>query len=162
MSKVAIKKFLGHLWYLSEELVAFAFFDDEVSVETKRKMVNALNNEGLEYSPKRLSLNVNHILEKNIEDFVSSNTLRFFDITGISSEFLKKEVEIWEDDESYKASKDIVRSIRVVNDIAERGVALMEEYNKLITANEEQKQYLLLIKQYRQKFPDTKKSTLLS
>lgn len=68
MSKVAIKKFLGHLWYLSEELVAFAFFDDEVSVETKRKMVNALNNEGLKYSPKRLSLNVNHILEKNIED----------------------------------------------------------------------------------------------
>lgn len=163
MSKVAMRKFLGHLWYLSEELVTFAFFDDEVSVETKRKMVNALNIEGFEYSPKRSSLDVNHILEKNIEDFVSSNTLRFFDINGISSKFLKKEVEIWEDDESYKASKDIVCSMRVVNNIAERSVALMEEYNKLITANEEQKQYLLLlIKQYRQKFPDTKKSTLLS
>lgn len=78
MSKVAIRKFLGHLWYLSKELVAFAFFNDEVSVETKRKIVNALNNEGLEYSPKRLNLDVNHIFEKKIEDFVSSNTLRFF------------------------------------------------------------------------------------
>jgi hypothetical protein len=47
--------------------------------------------------------------------------------------------------------------MRVVNDIAERGVALMEEYNKLHTTNEEQKQYLLLlVKQYRKKRPDTK------
>jgi len=27
ISKKAMKKFLGHLWYLSEELIAFAFFD---------------------------------------------------------------------------------------------------------------------------------------
>lgn len=53
--------------------------------------------------------------------------------------------------------------MRVVNDIAERGVALIEEYNKLITINEEQKQYLLLVvKQHRQKYPNTKKSTLLA
>jgi len=45
--------------------------------------------------------------------------------------------------------------MRVVNDIAERGVTLMEEYNKLHTTNEEQKQFLLLlIKQFRQKYPD--------
>lgn len=39
IAKVALKKFLGHLWYLSEEL-AFAFFD-EVSLAIKRKMVDA-------------------------------------------------------------------------------------------------------------------------
>lgn len=53
--------------------------------------------------------------------------------------------------------------MRVVNDIAERGVALMDEYNKLHTTDEDQKQYLLLLlKQYRKKYPDSKKSTLLS
>jgi len=31
VAEVAIKKFLGHIWYLSEELLAFAFFDDRVS-----------------------------------------------------------------------------------------------------------------------------------
>lgn len=35
MSKKALTKLLGHLWYLSEELVALAFFDDEVSFESK-------------------------------------------------------------------------------------------------------------------------------
>jgi hypothetical protein len=151
-----MKKFLGHLWYLSEELVAFAFFDNEVSLTTERKMVDALNNEGVEHPLKCINL------DPDLIDFVSSNTLRFFSAMGVPSEFLENNVEIWEEDEVYKRSREIVRAMRVVNDIAERGAALMEEYNKLHTTNEEQKQYLLLlVKQYRQKYPDTKKSTLL-
>ncbi|GBP22025.1 hypothetical protein EVAR_18666_1 [Eumeta japonica] len=39
LSKVALKKIIGHLWYLSEELVSFAFFDDEIALDTKQKMV---------------------------------------------------------------------------------------------------------------------------
>lgn len=163
IAKAAVKKILSHLWYLSEELVAFAFFDDKVPLETKRKMVNAVENEGLEYYPKRRTLEYDLILNTNLEDFVSSNTLRFFNIAGLSSDFLKKDVELWNDDEDYKTAKAVVHSMRVVNDLAERGVALMEEYNKLHTTNEEQKQYLLLlVKDYRQKFSDSNKSTLLS
>lgn len=103
------------------------------------------------------------ILTKNLEDFVLSNTRRFFQITEMTTDFLKNDVETWDDDESYKKNKAIVHSMRVVNDIAERGVALMEEYNKLHTNDEEQKQYLLLlVKDYRKRIPNTKKSTLLS
>ncbi|CAH2098311.1 unnamed protein product [Euphydryas editha] len=54
-------------------------------------------------------------------------------------------------------------SMKVVNDIAERGVALIEEFNKLVTTDEDQKQFLLLVvKNYRQMYPDIKKSTLLA
>jgi hypothetical protein len=38
-----------------------------------------------------------------------------------------------------KAAKFAITSLRVVNDIAEQGVALMDEYNKLHTNDEEQK-----------------------
>jgi hypothetical protein len=69
---------------------------------------------------------------------VSSNTVRFFSATGVSSEFLQKTVQILEE-EVYKRNREIVCAMRVVNDSAERGVALMEEYNKLRTTNEEQK-----------------------
>lgn len=162
ISKKAMKKFLGHLWYLSEELIAFAFFDENVSSETKRKMVDAMHNKGIEYPMKRISLDPDIVLRKNLEDFVTKNTRRFFDILGISSQFLNKDVDHWNEDEDFKKSKEIVQSMRVVNDTAERGVALMEEYNKLHTTNEEQKQFLLLlIKQFRQKYPDRKKSTLI-
>lgn len=164
LSRKASKKILGHLWYLSEELVALAFFDDKVPIETKREMVNALKKEGSEDPPKRIQLDLEVVKQKDLDYFVSRNTLRFFKIMGFKTEYLEKDVPIeeWDQYDSYKKSKEIVKSMKVVNDIAERGVALMEEYNKLHTTNEEQKQYLLLlVKQYRQKYPNANKSTLL-
>ncbi|KAL4721447.1 hypothetical protein ACJJTC_007164 [Scirpophaga incertulas] len=163
LATIALKKILNHLWYLSEELVSLAFFDDELSVQEKKKMVEALKIEGTHDCLKRINLDMATIHEKNIENFVSSNSLKFFQVLGISSDFFYKDVETWNEDPDYIAAKNIVHSLRVVNDIAERGVALMEEYNKLITTNEEQKQYLLLlVKEYRKKYPNTNKSTLAS
>ncbi|GBP29714.1 40S ribosomal protein SA [Eumeta japonica] len=77
-------------------------------------MVIALSEEGSEYSPKRITLDISHIEEKSIENFVNSNTLRFFTILGIPSTFLQKEPRLWEEDEDYKASREIVRSMRVI------------------------------------------------
>ena len=94
--------------------------------------------DGTDNIEKRITLDINAIENKSLEDFVSSNTLNFFSITGISSGFLKKKVEDWEDDAEYQKSRQLVRCMRVVNDIAERGVALMDEYNKIHTNNEEQ------------------------
>jgi len=48
-----------------------------------------------------------------------------------------------------------------VNDVAERGVALIQEFNNIITTDEEQKQMLLqVVETHRKKFPDAKKSTM--
>ena len=78
---------------------------------------------------------------KQLEDFVTKTTLIFFIITGISGDFLKRDVDSWEPDDDYKSARITARSIRVVNEIADRGVALMEAYNQLHSSNEEQKQY---------------------
>lgn len=52
--------------------------------------------------------------------------------------------------------------MKTVNDIAERGFALVQEFNKLHTKDEDQFQYLLQnVKDFRQKYPDSKKSTFL-
>jgi len=70
-SQIAITKFCGHLWYFSAELCAFAFFDEAVSIDTKRKMIKALYNE--ESTSEMLSTtqriiispkNANELLEK--------------------------------------------------------------------------------------------------
>mgnify|MGYP006352973215 FL=1 len=163
VADVAPKKFLGHLWYLSEELVAFAFFDDAVSLDTKRQMVEALHNTGGNEHPlKRITLDPAVISSKQLQDFVTENTQRFFTITGISSAFLQTDVESWKTNDDYNTAQTTVISIRVVNDIAERGVALMDEYNKLHTNNEDQKQFLLLIvKEFHQRYPDRNKQTLM-
>lgn len=63
----------------------------------------------------------------------------------MSTDFLEREVESWKTDDGYKSSKTTVTCTRVVNDIADCGVALMYECNKLHTNIEQQKQYLLLV-----------------
>jgi hypothetical protein len=74
VANAALKKLAGHLWYLSEELVAFAFFDERVPIDTKAKMIQALQNEGNENLPKRVTVDQDSILEKNLDYFVSANT----------------------------------------------------------------------------------------
>jgi len=57
-------------------------------------MVEALKNEGMKYLLKRLNIEPDTALIKNLDDFVSNNTLRFFNILGILPQFLNKDVEI--------------------------------------------------------------------
>ncbi|KAL4104535.1 hypothetical protein QTP88_019830 [Uroleucon formosanum] len=94
-SQIAIKKFCSHLWYLSAELCGFAFFDEAVSIDTKRKMVKALNNEKstsemLSTTQRIISpKNANELLEKEIEDFVCVKTNNLFKRFAIQHRFFK-------------------------------------------------------------------------
>ncbi|KAL4092416.1 hypothetical protein QTP88_026917 [Uroleucon formosanum] len=169
-SQIAIKKFCGHLWYLSAELCGFAFFDEAVSIDTKRKMVKALNNEKstsemlsttqrIIISPK----NANELLEKEIEDFVCVKTNNLFKRFAINTDFLKLDPSTWRSNEDFQKLIVLLKKIPVINDVAERGVQLIEEYNDKITKDESQKQYLLqVVSDYRKKFPDHKKETLIT
>ena len=55
----------------------------------------------------------------------------------------------------------IVKRFHVVNDMAEGGVKLIQDYNESITKDEEQKQYVLqVVAECRKLFPNTLKATL--
>ena len=95
--------------------------------------------------------------------FVPSNTLPFFRILELDSQFLDTDPETWIHNEVYLAAEEIVKSLTVINDSAERGVALIEEYNNLQTCDEEQKQHLLLtVSEHRKHYPNFNKSTLIA
>jgi len=58
-------------------------------------------------------------------------------------------------------ARKIINKLQVVNDVAERGVALLKEYNEIITKDEDQKQFLLLAVQHHRKlYPNVNKGTL--
>lgn len=58
--------------------------------------------------------------------------------------YSKKNLEVrpenWNGLEGYKNGKEIIESLRVVNDTVEQGIKLMEEFNDKFTKNEDQKQ----------------------
>ena len=67
----------------------------------------------------------------------------------------------WSDDPQYLFALEVVKNLRVVNDGAERGVALMSEFNLVCTKNENQKQCMLRgVYEHRQRFTSCLKSKL--
>lgn len=165
ISLVALKKFKNHLWYLSPEAVGLAFFDNNVPVSTKQKMVAALENDcELEQNTKRVNVNGREIAEifnGGIEQFVSVATKALFERFQINTNFLKLNPAKWHQDQSYKKAVEVMNKLKVVNDSAERGVKLMEEFNDLFTKNERQKQFVIkIVSDYRNRFPDCNKKTL--
>ena len=54
-----------------------------------------------------------------------------------------------------------IGGLKVVNDIAERGVKLMEEFKDILTGDEEQRKMLLhCVEDTRKLYPDFRKATL--
>lgn len=164
LSQATVSKIKNHLWYLTHEACALAFFDDDISVEVKKCMVKALEQEdSLEKGDKRVKLNsINEIENKDICDFISKSTLNFFKRLRLSTDFLSKNPQNWKDIDEYKTNLNIVKNLKVVNDTAERGIKLIDEYNKILTKNEEQRQFILqTVSEYRKKFKNVTKDTVV-
>lgn len=157
----------NHLWYLSEEAVGLSFFDDQISSHIKRKMVEAItsDNQKEDAVPKRVVATMSEITlygSKNINDFISSRTKTFFTRLGIETSFLESDPSTWQESEAYKAGKRISQHLSVVNDAAERALKLITDYNRSLTYNEEDKQYLLqVVEHYRQLYPSYTKTSLI-
>ncbi|XP_046601323.1 uncharacterized protein LOC124295418 [Neodiprion lecontei] len=162
----ALKKFSDHLWYMNEELAALALFDNNVSNEIKKKMCEAIinNKESKIIREKRYvakGIELESFFDKDLSEFVSKNSLMLFEAFDLSYDFLEVDVSLWSNNESYRDNLDFFRRLSVVNDSAERGIALIEDYNNCLTKNEEQLQYLLqVVQEHRRSFPDCNKTTL--
>lgn len=101
------------------------------------------------------------MLRRDMSDFITKDSLFLFKQFDLSYDFLKKAPELWDADETFENCRTVFKQLKVVNDIAERGVALIEKYNDSLTKNEEQKQYLLqIVASHRQKYPNANKKTL--
>jgi hypothetical protein len=100
------------------------------------------------------------------EDYITSKSLSVFDILSMNGQeeaiqFLSKPPADWPMDPAFQALSAKAKQLRVVNDCAERGIALITSYNASLTKDESQKQYLLqLVAGHRKKFPVPTKKTL--
>lgn len=163
ISNTILEKMSNHFWYLSEEAVALSFFDPKVSLEEKRKMVIRLRSETplVKLMNDRKLANPKELIHNSLTDFVSMKSNNFFVRFSLSTEFLKLDPSRWEDIEEFKENRSFCRNLFVVNDSAERGVKFMKDFNRILTNNEEEKQFLLqLVESYRKQYPNYKKSCL--
>ena len=147
-----IKMMMRHSWYLSPELATLSLFSDKVSDAQKLcLMQNIQCHRGTHLLGE---------LPKKVSDLSISRV--FFETIGIDDTFMQSPPDTWMQRDSYKAACLIVRNLPCTNDCAERGVALIEKFNKS-TKDEQQKQYLLQnVERHRKLYPTCKRSNLLS
>ncbi len=163
----AHEAFSRHLWFLSEHLVGIALLDDRVSASIKEKMVQNLLRPALADIPRRVKL-TSESEPLKLEDLVTERTTSFFDVLmeegkEKSQTFLKKPPGQWTSDPVFKKFYELAAHMTVVNDVAERGISLIEKYNDTLTKNEEQKQFILrLVANHRRNFPTPSKTSLMS
>lgn len=129
-------------------------------------MISAVKKEENKIDEKKIILSKNQldtICSKDISDFITKRTLEFFNQLKLSSDFLNIAPEHWAENDSYKLCCDTIKSIKCVNDIAERGIALIQKYNRTLTKDEEQKQFILQIVQlHRQQYPNCNKLNFIN
>ncbi|KAK3910826.1 Mitogen-activated protein kinase-binding protein 1 [Frankliniella fusca] len=152
ISAIAGSAFKNHLWYLHGVTVGLAFFDKGISVCEKREMVVRLSAP----PPKKVSpwkryvvpqrTNFETLLDKPLSHFVSETTLAFFKILKLDTAFLSEDPEKWPENEGYLKNLFVVEALQCINDVAERGVALVKRFVKnSLTRQEEGFQDLLLV-----------------
>ncbi|KAG0723598.1 hypothetical protein GWK47_042397 [Chionoecetes opilio] len=96
-----------------------------------------------------------------LADLVGPESHLLLDTLGIEYDWLLQPVATWPRSDDYSKALEYVSSVKVVNDIAERGVKMMTDFANIITTDSQQKQYLLQTVEYnRERFDSFKKQTL--
>jgi hypothetical protein len=168
IAEIALTKFLNHLWYLNANLVGLSFFDPTVTDEEKLLMTNKLLGSTDEPSEHGRAVNlkvkkekVKYVVDGGLVNLVTKETFTFFDRFNIKTEFLRQHPNTWHENNDFQEGLKIVKTLKVVNDMAERGVKLMTDFNDLLTKDEVQKQYVLqVVSKCRALYPDVSKGTL--
>ena len=93
-------------------------------------------------------------------DFVTSQSWVFFDTIKMSADWLVQPPAEWEKSEDYRKAESFVKTVKVVNDSAERGIKLASDYAKSLTKESSMRQKIFqAVEWHRKERPDNKKST---
>ena len=102
-------------------------------------------------------------LETEEQQFCTTNSKRLLQIFGLSDKVLSKDPDEWREDMAFQHALAAVTGLAVVNDRAEQGAAVIQDYNGRLTKGEEQLQFLLqVVSHHTKKFPNCAKETIIS
>lgn len=120
-------------------------------------MVDSLTKviDDLEVNKRFMTDKIEDLANVEMDYFINENSLKLFERFGINKQFLNCDVESRNTNPHYLNGRIIFKNMLVVNDVAERGVKLAEEYVNILTKNEEQKQFIgKIVSEYKKKYPN--------
>ena len=159
----AIATMNRHLWYLTPQTVMFALFSNRVSDDAKSRMAARLLTLDRPDSPS-LGIPKFPVITANTElwDLVTEALWEFFDVVKSDPlPWLTKSVTEWKAYHDYQSVRAFVSTVKVVNDAAERAIALAKEYYAILTTDSRVRRLICqVVEKDRMEFPDASKKTL--
>lgn len=98
---------------------------------------------------KRSDKNESITNRSQLDSYVTCRTWALFHNLRLNQSFLDNDVKEWKSDDEFVKSQSVIKQLKVVNDTAERGIALIQNYMKGTTIREDQLQYLLQVVEYQ-------------
>ena len=120
-------------------------------------MVEALQKPGCRepMSMQHIKVHEKDITLRQLSDLVTQNSMKLITALELNIDFLHRHPSACDALESCREARVRVMSLKVVNDAAERSVALIQSFNAVLTNQEEQKQFLLqAVEKHRKNFPE--------
>ena len=98
----------------------------------------------------------------SLEEFVDKISWLIFDLCGIEGtpEWLKIPSQLWPEFEDFRKMNTYVKNLSVINDSAERGMALIKSFIDKVHNEEDKQDLIQLIQNFRQKVTDLSKDSL--
>ena len=170
VSNAALKAISLHMWYLTQELVPLSLFSHSVTSQEKMNIARAiLSSERYDDLQKRDGTGFGKPMfpsvpkdNANLSDFIGPDSRFFFRVLNIKSDFLLESVEDWPKNTSYIQGKNIVESLHVVNDAAERGVKLCADFLNVAKTEDKLQNSLQVVENARGRLPNQRKRKLSS
>jgi hypothetical protein len=162
IATAALEVLSRHGWYTAEETVPFCLFSSRLSLDQKSRVAARI----LSFDPpESVTLGKLVLQELNkkseLHNLVGPKNYRLFSILGTDYEWLQEKPEEWENNTDYKEMENFVRTLKVTNDVAERGVKVISDYAKILTQDNSLRRKLLQgVEMSRKINPNFKKMTL--
>ena len=157
-SDIWFKSCRNHLWYVTQELVILAIFDNDLCDDLRERMVQKLLSFPCPttFNPQKPVFPVVSFDSINVPDqlvdFIGPRSWLFFTLLNKTNEkldWMKVPAQFWKNLIGYTEIEKVVHSMEVVNDSAERGIKLLSDYKDFCTDVSEQQALLQLMEKYR-------------
>jgi hypothetical protein len=171
IAKSAIRANQRHLWYLTAEMVPLALFSCFTPNEEKRLLADRLlaiqpsapvttltYRYGTGFGKPQFLANDNITLSSKLADFVLVDSWFTFYTLKLQPSFLHEEITCWPESAAYQTSLANVQAINVINDCAERGIKLSNDFLKSAKNETVYQNKLQVIENDRRRQPNLRKS----
>ena len=124
-----------HTWYLTEELIPFSLFDDDLPLDTRSELATKITQHSSGWMEIRKPTLPSISQKSELADFAGERSTLLFDLLKTPLDFLSK--PDWNQQPEFSKIKSNLKNLSPLNDSCERALGLVTRLNTKITRDED-------------------------